>query len=237
MRAAVDSVSSQNASGLEYIIVDGGSMDGTVDYIRSLNGKVSKFISEPDKGLYDALNKGIRLCTGDIVGLLHADDVYADENVLQEVAQVFDKSGADAVYGDLVYVAQTDTSKVIRYWRSGEYDPSRLAWGWMPPHPALFIRRELYEKARLPNGDYFDTSLKIAADYDFMMRLLGPMGVKPVYLPRVLVKMRVGGASNKSLGNIMQKSREDLVAMRRNSIGGIGTLIAKNLRKLPQFLG
>ena len=175
------------------------------------------------------------MATGDVVGIMHADDMYADAEALSRVAEAFEDSGADGVYGDLVYVKTDDTDRVVRWWRSGDYKSSSLKYGWMPPHPALFVRRQVYEKARLANGEYFDTSLRIAADYDFMMRILGPMKVQPVYLPQVLVKMRMGGVSNKGLGNLLRKSREDYFAMRRNKIGGLATLVAKNLRKLPQF--
>lgn len=235
LSTAVNSVLTQSQKDIEYIVVDGGSNDGSVQYIQSLNSFVSKFISEPDRGIYDALNKGIRVATGDVIGFMHADDMYADEKVVSNIADVFNKTGADSVYGDLAYVSKENTSNVIRMWKSGPFSRRDLALGWMPPHPTLFLKREVYEKYRLPSGEYFDSNMKIAADYDFMMRILGPDTLKIEYLPRVLTKMRVGGSSNKSLQNIIQKSREDLIAIRRNNIGGIGTLIAKNLRKLPQF--
>jgi glycosyltransferase len=159
----------------------------------------------------------------------------ADVTVLAELSTVFRQTGADGVYGDLIYVAKDDTDRVIRYWKSGEYSPSRLKYGWMPPHPALYVRRHIYEKAKLPNGEYFDTSLSIAADYDFMTRILGRLGTSVVYLPKVLVKMRLGGKSNRSPASIIRKSHEDYLAIRRNEIGGVGTLLAKNFRKIPQF--
>jgi glycosyltransferase len=132
-------------------------------------------------------------------------------------------------------VAKDNPDHTIRYWQSGEYDPSRLKYGWMPPHPTLYVRREIYERAKLPNGEYFDTSMTCAADYDFMMRILKNLKISVSYLPKVLIKMRVGGISNKSIRHLIRKSREDLIAIRRNNIGGLGTLAAKNLRKLPQF--
>lgn len=236
LKDTIDSVLAQDWPNIEYIIIDGGSTDGTVDMIKSYDGSISKYISEPDKGIYDALNKGIALATGDIIGLLHADDLFADSSVLSSVASVMNESGSDAVYGDLVYVSRDNTDRVIRYWQSGPFSPARLKFGWMPPHTALYVTREVYEKARLANGQYFDTSFRIASDYDFMMRVLAKLKIYPAYLPRVLVKMRVGGASNRSIGNLIRKSREDYRAMRRNNIGGFGTLLAKNFRKLPQFL-
>lgn len=235
LKDTIDSVLSQDYSNIEYIIIDGGSTDGTVDMIKSYDGSISKYISDPDNGIYDALNKGIALATGDVIGLVHADDLFADGSVLSSIAETFETSKADAVYGDLVYVSRDNTDRVIRYWRSGVFDPARLKFGWMPPHTALYVTREVYEKARLANGQYFDTSFRIASDYDFMMRILVKLKIHPAYLPRVLVKMRVGGASNRNIRNLFWKSREDYRAIRRNYIGGFGTLLAKNFRKLPQF--
>jgi glycosyltransferase len=190
-------------------------------------------ISEPDRGIYDALNKGINCATGEVVGFLHADDVYAHPDVLRWVAEVFADPSVDAVYGDLEYVRQDDLNQVVRYWQAGPFTPQRLAWGWMPPHPTLYVRREWY--ARLGG---FDTRYRIAADYHCILRLFSQPGFKAVYVPRVLVKMRVGGASNRSLGNIIRKSREDFDALRRTrvgALGGLGALAWKNLCKLTQF--
>ncbi len=234
---SIRSVLSQDYRNIEYIIIDGGSTDGTVDVIKSYHAGISKFISEPDNGLFDALNKGIGLATGDVVGLVHADDLYADSSVLSCIAKTFETSRADAVYGDLVYVRRDNTDTIIRYWESGTFSPGRLKFGWMPPHTALYIRRDVYEKARLANGEYFDTSFRIASDYDFMMRILVKLKIYPAYVPRVFVKMRVGGASNRNISSLFWKSREDYRAIRRNRIGGFYTLLAKNFRKLPQFFG
>jgi glycosyltransferase len=235
LKDTIDSVLSQDYPNIEYIIIDGSSTDGTMDLIKSYDGSVSQFICEPDKGLYDALNKGIALATGDVIGLVHADDVYADSSVLSSIAKTFETSKVDVVYGDIVYVSRNNTDRIVRYWRSGEYWPSRLKYGWMPPHTALYVTRAVYEKARLANGQYFDTSFTCAADYDFMMRVLGEMKISVDYLPVVLIKMRMGGVSNRSLKHIIRKSREDYRAMKQNNIGGLGTLLAKNFRKLPQF--
>jgi glycosyltransferase len=188
-------------------------------------------VSEPDRGIYDALNKGIARASGDVLGFLHADDLYADRSVLARVAEAFSDPSVDAVFGDLVYVDKANTESVIRYWQAGEYTPSKLRQGWMPPHPTLYLRRELYER----HGG-FDTSFRIAADYDFMLRVLKGIGGKVVYLPHVLVRMRVGGASNRSVQNILRKSAEDLRALRNNGIGGVGTLALKNGSKVTQFL-
>jgi glycosyltransferase involved in cell wall biosynthesis len=236
IKTAIESVVSQDYSNIEYIIIDGASTDGTAELVKSYGDKINKFVSEPDKGLYDALNKGINLATGDVIGFVNADDLLAGNNVISDIAMGFDKTAVDGLYGDLEYVAKDDTAKVIRYWQSGNFKYSSLRAGWMPPHPTLYLKRSVYQRARLDDGGYFDTSFKIAADYDFMMRVLGKLKVDVTYLPQVLVKMRLGGKSNKNISNIIQKSREDLTAMRRNGIGGFGTLIFKNFRKLPQFI-
>lgn len=225
------SVSRQRNIKFEYLLIDGASSDATVDLIRNAGRIVTDWISEPDAGIYHALNKGIARASGEVVGFLHADDVFADDLVLDRIAKVFADPEVDACYGDLVYVRRDDPTQVIRYWRAEEYQPGRLRRGWMPPHPTVYVRRPLYEK----HGD-FDTSYQIAADYDCMLRLLSRMRGRVVYIPEVLVRMRVGGASNRSLANILRKSAEDYRALRSNGIGGIGALAWKNLSKLPQFI-
>lgn len=223
------SVASQSYTDREHVIIDGASTDGTTDIVR-LNGE-ARFVSEPDRGIYDALNKGIAAASGDIIGFLHADDLYADDKVLEAVASAFEDPAVEAVYGDLVYVQKADTKRVVRYWRSSPFQPTRLAQGWMLPHPTLYLRRSVYERF---GG--FDLSYRIAADYDFMLRVLGRIEGRIVYLPRLLVRMRVGGESNRSLRNIMRKSAEDLRALRANGVGGILTLMRKNGSKLSQFI-
>lgn len=236
IKTAIESVLLQDYPDIEYILIDGASTDGTVELIKSYGDKISRFISEPDNGLYDAFNKGINLTTGEVIGFVNADDLLAGVNVISDIARAFEKNGTYGLYDDLEYVAKDDTTKIIRYWRSGDFKYSSLCAGWMPPHPTLYLRRSVYRMARLGDGGYFDTSFKIAADYDFMMRVLGKLKVDVTYLPQVLVKMRVGGKSNESISNIIKKSREDLTAMRRNGIGSFGTLIFKNFRKLPQLI-
>ena len=227
---AIESVLSQTYDDIEYIIVDGGSTDGTVEIIRKYEDKITTFVSEPDKGIYDGLNKGIGLATGDIVGFLHSDDLYENAEVIAKVVQLFESGGCDSLYGDLVYVNKEDTSKVFRHWKSGEFTPLKLKRGWMPPHPTFFVKREVYERYGV-----FDLNFRIAADYDFMLRVLGKHGISTCYLPVVLYKMRVGGESNKSVRNIMRKSKEDLKALKNNKVGGASTLLMKNLSKIPQF--
>ena len=227
---AMASVLGQTYPAIEYIIVDGGSTDGTVDIIKAYQDRLGAFISEPDNGIYDGLNKGIKLATGDVIGFLHSDDLYQDNTVIEKVALAFKDNSIDSAYGDLTYVNKSDPSKVIRYWRSGEFTLKKLRRGWMPPHPTFFVKRSVYEQQGV-----FDTSFKIAADYDLMLRFLGKSGISTHYIPHVLIKMRVGGESNKSLKNVLRKSKEDLQAMKANNIGGVFSLVVKNLSKLQQF--
>lgn len=190
-----------------------------------------KIVSEADQGIYDALNKGINLASGDVIGLLHSDDVYFDENVIAKTAAIFEKEKIDSVYGDLIYVDKKNPDKVLRYWKSGELKNSSIKNGWMPPHPAFFVKREIYQKYGL-----FDLSYKIASDYDLILRFLGKQRISTAYLPEVLVKMKIGGKSNKNLKNIMQKSCEDYRALKKNELPHpLSILVKKNISKLPQL--
>lgn len=231
LAASLISAARQTYDNVEHIIQDGGSTDGTLEIIASMHHSQMNVVSQRDGGIYDALNQGIARATGDLIGFLHSDDVFGDDRALARVAEALIDPAVDGVYGDLDYVAADDTSRIIRRWRSGAYDPRRLKWGWMPPHPTLYLRRSVYEQF----GTY-DTSFRIAADYEAMLRYLVGGRVRLAYIPEVLVKMRVGGESNRSLGRILTKSAEDLRALRRHGVGGIGTLAAKNLRKLSQFI-
>ncbi|MCX7113634.1 MAG: glycosyltransferase family 2 protein [Proteobacteria bacterium] len=227
---ALASVLAQDHPDIELIVIDGASTDGTLDIIQRYAGRVAHLVSEPDRGIYDALNKGLRLATGEVVGFLHADDRYADDRVLSRIAAALADPGVDACYGDLLYVGKDEPNHVIRHWQAGPYHPRLLARGWMPPHPTFYARRSVYQRL---GG--FDLDYRIAADYDCMLRFLGAGRVACAYIPEVLVQMRLGGASNRSLRNLLQKSREDYLALRRNQVGGMGTLLLKNLQKLPQF--
>ena len=225
----LDSVASQVCGQVQHVVVDGASTDGTAALLEARLNQIDNYSSEPDSGIYDALNKGISRATGDIIGFLHADDLFVDRHVLQSVAEVFSDKNVAAVYGDLVYVARRNPNHIVRFWRAGEYDPTALERGWMPPHPTLYLRRSIYADL---GG--FDTSYKIAADYDFILRVLPRLG-RILYLPKVLVKMRVGGASNGSLNQLFRKSQEDYRALRANRIGGLRTLARKNLSKVKQL--
>jgi glycosyltransferase len=228
---ALQSILAQTHCDCELIVIDGASQDGTLSILESFENRISQLVSEPDKGIYDALNKGISRANGDVIGFLHADDLLANPDVLQKISQAFQDTTVDVVYGDLVYVKKDNPNQIVRYWKSGKFSANKLRNGWMPPHPTLYLRRSLYERL-----GQFDTSYHIAADYDFMLRLLSLKNLNVVYIPEILVKMRLGGVSNRSFKNLILKSSEDYRALRNNQIGGLGALILKNLSKIPQFL-
>jgi glycosyltransferase len=228
---ALRSVRGQIGPDIEHIVIDGGSTDGSLDILDAHKAGIAKIVSEPDGGLYDALNKGIREASGDIVGFLHADDQFASPVALARIASAFEDPAVGAVYGDLVYVKKNDVSRVVRYWRAGQYQRTQLTQGWMPPHPTFYVRRDVYSRFGT-----FDTRYRIAADYENMLRILWRGRVHAAYIPEVLVRMRLGGVSNVSLFNVLHKSREDYAAMRQNGIGGLQALLLKNVTKLPQFV-
>lgn len=228
---AIESVSRQTYPDIEHILVDGASSDGTLDAIRRQMKPGMKFVSEPDEGIYHALNKGMQMATGEIIGIVHSDDFLAHDRVIEIVALAFANPNIDAVFGDLDYVQADDTDHVVRHWQAGVFEPKKLKRGWMPPHPALFLRRNVIDIL----GNY-DTFYEIAADYEAVLRWFGKGGIRSVYVPEVLVKMRVGGASNGSIKRIMRKSWEDFHALRRHGVGRCRTLAMKNLRKVKQFV-
>lgn len=225
------SVAAQTWTQVEHIVIDGGSTDGSLEIIDRNRATIAHARSERDGGVYDALNKGIRCATGDVIGFMHADDTYASPAALEHVARAFEDPAVGAVYGDLVYVDKENLSRVVRYWRAGPFRHRRLARGWMPPHPTFYVRREHYERLGA-----FDTRYRIAADYEHVLRILWNGGVKPAYVPEVLVRMRTGGISNRSLPNIVRKSWEDFSVMRQNGIGALQGLLLKNVMKLPQLV-
>lgn len=276
--ACIQSVLSQTYKDIEHIIIDGGSTDGTLDVIKA--GKrseaigdgqkvmprpspltphlspITRLISEPDDGIYDALNKGIAVATGDVIGFLHADDVYAHNRVVETVARAIKEHGAESCYGDLEYVRDsgqadnrgegsgvrgegpTQNSKlithnfeVVRYWKSGPFERGLFRKGWMPPHPTFFVRTGVYNRF-----GKFNTEFRIAADYELMLRFLWKGNISVCYIPEVLIRMSIGGTSNGSIRNVLRKSVEDYRAMRMHGAGGLTTLLRKNISKLPQFL-
>ena len=226
----LDSVAQQTHPDVEHIIVDGASRDRTLAIVHAHPTVPAYILSEPDRGIYDAMNKGLALATGEWIGFLNADDTLASPQALARIADTGTASRADAVYGDLTYVRKDSPSSVLRHWRSGEFKPTQLRFGWMPPHPTFYVRRDA-----LPVPAGFDLRFRIAADYDFMLRCLSRPGFRAAYIPEILVRMRAGGASNHSLSALFRKSREDYAVLRRNRVGGLASLLCKNARKLPQF--
>lgn len=228
---AISSLNSQKYKDVEHIISDGGSVDNTIDIVKNQDYNNTKFRIGKDSGVYDAINKGIALSTGDIIGLLHSDDEYAYKNVLTDVAKIFANSEVDFIYGDLNYVKRENTSQIVRYWKSGAFDHDRLLRGWIPPHPTLFVRRSVIEKYGL-----YDPEFKISGDYEYMLRLFKYKNLNFCYLPRVMINMRVGGVSNKNIKNRLKANLEDRLAWKKNSISPKWyTFVLKPLRKIPQF--
>lgn len=227
---ALDSILAQkHGHELELIVVDAGSTDGTMAVLERYRDRIDTLISEPDDGIYDGMNKGIRRATGDVVGILNADDRYADEFVLRDVANALDDDSADACYGNLVYVNEDDD--VTRYWKSGEPDMAKWRWGWMPPHPTFFVRRRVYER----HGG-FDLEFPIAADYELMLRLFLKARIRVRYIDRVMVRMAMGGASNGSISNIVKANAEVARAWRANGLrGGLLVPLLKPASKVFQF--
>jgi glycosyltransferase involved in cell wall biosynthesis len=225
------SVGSQVGTTVEHLVVDGGSDDGSLDILKA-HSQRCRIISEPDKGIYDAMNKGVRLARGEIVGILNAGDFYASVDVLAKVVTSFKNPAIDVCYGDLIYVANADTGKVVRYWRSGSFASGKFYWGWMPPHPTFFVRRSVYERFGL-----FNLDLGSAADYELMLRFLMKNKVKAAYLHEVLVKMRAGGVSNISWKNRVKANKMDRRAWSVNGLRPYPwTLWLKPLRKIGQWL-
>lgn len=227
----VSSVVSQEYDNIEYIVVDGNSNDGTLSAIRNIYQKDIKIISEDDNGIYDALNKGIKKATGDIIGFLHSDDIFSDATCISRIVKAFSSEGCDAVYSDLDYVSKVNCKKVIRRWRSRDYSLKCIERGWMPPHPTFFMKNHLYQKF---GG--FDSSLKISGDYEFLVRLLYKEKIDAFYINFVITKMRLGGESNRSISNIIQKLKEDVSVMRRYDLNPFKALVGKNISKLVQFM-
>ena len=229
----IQSVQTQTYKNIEYIIKDGGSNDGTIEVINQYLGQLSLVISEPDKGIYDAMNKGIRMASGDIIGILNSDDIYVDANVLSDVIQQFNSNKKlDILYGDLIYVKKNDTSKVVRKWKSKPYFKNFFEYGNVPPHPTIFVKKNIYQEAGL-----FDIQYKLAADYEFMLRVFKKYNYESKYINRVMVKMRMGGATNKSFKNIINGNKEILSAWRNNGLKPpINLMPIRIVKRLLQYL-
>jgi glycosyltransferase len=230
----LESITAQDVEGIEHLIMDGESTDGTLEKITNYKGHNVTITSIADGGPYEAMNRGIARAKGEIVGLLHADDKLAHNNVLSQVLAAFNDPQVDAIYGDLQYTTNSRRQMIVRTWRSGEFSVNSLKRGWMPPHPTLYVRRKWYHDVGL-----FDTRYRIAADYHWMLRFLSRPEISVRYIQDVMVTMRVGGISNRSLANILRKTKEDfsiLVELGASQYGAMATVTLKNIRKLQQFL-
>jgi glycosyltransferase involved in cell wall biosynthesis len=225
IEGALASVAGQSYQDIEHIVVDGGSTDGTLEVIARHGSRVAKLLRGPDRGIYDALNKGIAASTGDVIAFLHSDDVYAGPRIIEDVVRQMVGGSLEVLYGDVAFVRGDDFERVVRVYSSRHFRPSRIGWGWMPAHPALFVARKLY-------GQYgpFKTDYAIAGDFEFVARIFARPTFRYAYLPRVLVKMRMGGSSTKGLKSTLILNREVLRACREN---GIPSNYLKILSKYP----
>ena len=230
LQRALDSVQSQSYGNIEHVIVDGASTDGTRAMIEAYAAKNLnvRWISEKDDGIYNAINKGIRMATGDIIGFLHSDDIFNSSDSIEQIAAAFETGNVDVVYGDLQYCR---AGKVVRKWNSNSFNPRSLKYGWMPPHPTVYVRREVYEQV----GPY-DEWFRISADYDMMLRIF-KSNYTTHYIPSILVSMETGGASNKDTRARLSKTQEDYLVLKKNHVGaGLLTVLCKQLRKIKQFI-
>ncbi len=227
----IRSVVDQDYPNLEYVIVDGKSTDGTMDIVNKYKDKISTIVSEKDDGIFDAFNKGVKLCTGDYIGIINSDDFFVDNKVISDIAKALETSGADSAYADLVYVKWKDTNKITRYFKGGRYKKSNFRWGWMPPHPTFFVKREAYEKFGM-----FDIEKKISNDYELVLRFLYKHKLSTVYLPRVIIKMREGGNSSNGLNTRYKANMEDRWSWRVNDLKmPFYSMYLKPIRKIKQF--
>ena len=231
LRDTIASVERQTYRDFEYIIVDGGSTDKTLSIVKENKGRVANWISESDEGIYDAMNKAVQMASGDVIGLLNSDDVYASDDVLSQVMQVFEeKSDVDMVYGDLIYVASNDLNREIRLWKTKAFDREFFPGGLVPPHPTLFVRKKVYEK------HLFLKHFQYAADYEFMLRTLHKEGFKSHYLPVVMVRMRIGGQTSKSLKDVVKGNLEIMQAWRLNGMRPpLAFFLKRPANKFKQF--
>lgn len=229
---AIKSVLGQHYSNIEYIITDGGSTDGTVEIIKKHRGEIAKFTSEKDQGVYDGMNKGIKMASGEIIGILNSDDLYVADDVIETAVKAMEEKNANCCWGDLVYVDAENIDKVIRYWKSSEYKEGKFKRGWMPPHPTFFVKKWVYEKYGIFNLDF-----PISADYELMLRFLEKHKIKSCYIPQVLVKMRIGGKSNKGIKNIIKANIECYRAWKINGLKiNFLRIFLKPLLKIGQYL-
>lgn len=229
----IQSIRQQTIKNVEYVIVDGASKDNTLALIEKNSDVITDHISEPDRGIYDAYNKGLSMVSGEIIGFLNSDDFYSRNDVLEMVLEAFDDPSIEAVYADLVYVDQHDTSKVLRHWKSKDYEQGDFARAFVPAHPTLFLRRSVYERC----GN-FDLDFKLAADYEFMLRIFHSGGVKAKYIPEIIVKMRAGGATGESISAIKKQNVEIKLALEKYEVryNKLAFITSKLFNRLGQRL-
>ena len=224
----IESVLSQDFPEIEYIIVDGCSTDGTVDIIRKHENRISQWISEKDQGMYDAMNKGIAMATGDVIGILNSDDVYMNTHVISDLVRLMQSQNTEVVFADLILVDSSNQNKVIRYYDSGRFHPSKFKFGWMPAHPTVFVKRELYQRV-----GKFSTTYQIAADYEMLIRMLAIEKASYAYYPKPVVQMLSGGASTSGISRNWILNQEIIRACKEN---GIYTNLFMLLLKVPAKL-
>jgi glycosyltransferase involved in cell wall biosynthesis len=231
LEECIQSVLKQNYKDIEHIIVDGNSTDGTVSIIERYSRHLSQWKSETDNGMYHAINKGMAMATGEVIGLLNSDDVFASNDVISDIVKCFKETKKDSLYGDLVYVDPDDTNQVLRLWKGQAYKRARFKYGWMPAHPTFYFKRSLVEKLGSYESHYFT-----AADYEFMARYLYRNKISSIYLPKLIVRMRKGGASNGNLYRRLRANRRDYLAMKKNNVPfPLFASVLKPVRKLPQY--
>ncbi|MEK7257486.1 MAG: glycosyltransferase family 2 protein [Bacteroidota bacterium] len=227
----IQCVLNQTYKNIEYIVVDGASKDETPHIIQKYQEQITKVISEPDYGIYDAMNKGIRAATGDVIAFLNADDSYVSNRVLERVIQAFQEHDTDSVYGDLCYVSEENTNEILRYWKAGTYTETSFLNGWMPPHPTFFVKRSVLEKYGI-----FDPTFRLSGDYELILRLLYKHKISAHYIPFCMVKMRIGGNGNKWIENRLMSNLEDRLAWKKNKLKfRLYTPYLKPMRKIFQF--
>jgi glycosyltransferase len=231
IESTIKSVRDQDWANIEYIIIDGGSTDGTSSAVQKYSGCISKYVSEKDEGIYDAMNKGIKIATGDVIGILNSDDTYFGPDVVSKAVRKMTEARANLLYGDLVFVERNSTDIVKRRWQSGSVPSRGFKYGWHPPHPTVFVQKSIYA-----NFGVFDLDFRISADYDLMLRFIEIHKVSTVYLPEEMVRMSLGGASTSGLRGFYSQTKEDLMVLKKNRYGNVFTVILKKLRKLIQLL-
>lgn len=227
----IASVNNQTHNDIEHIIIDCVSADRTIDIINSSSNRVTKIISEPDNGIYDAMNKGISLATGEVIGILNSDDLYTDNNVIENVVKVFGNKPVDCFHADLYYVKKDDITRIVRYWKTCDFIPGAFSKGWHPAHPTFFVRKEVYEKFGT-----FNLNFTLAADFELMLRFLERFRITSSYLPQPIVRMRLGGKTSRSIRNSIVQNIECYKAFKLNSIS-VSPLypLYRLLPKLKQF--